>query len=564
MALTFDSFLLAAITSEIENDLLAARLVKVHHPAPGGVVLTYGSGQSRQFWLHRFDGRWPRAHRLTERPANPATPSAFCMTLRKHLEGARLQAVEQPGFDRILKLTFTRGGGRNVLVHEMMGRHSNLLLLDGAEQILAVGRPISKADGAARDLIPHAKYQLPPHQRPDPRGLSTREITALLGDGPLEPADITRAVNGVGPFAARELLTVGADPATVADALAAMLERWREGDLDPQVLTDAHGEPEGAWPWRSRHWPEDGQRSTPSASGAVEEAFGALEQDEARTALRRQAGQALKRALRTASAQLKDAERHLLAAEDAELLRIKGELLVSAPRDAVKAAADCIELPNYYDPEGKPLAIEIDPRRTLHDNAERYFRRYQRVNAAREDALVRHPRLLERVDALETARTALAQARSEADIHALVAPLGLRPASKRQRAQRGERTQSPYPPGVRIRGKTVDGWEILYGENATGNDYLTTRVARPDDLWLHARAVKGAHVVIRGVGDLGRLPPEVLREAAQLAAARSDAKHSRLVTVDYTFKRYVRKPRKAAPGLVLVSHEKSLEVDPGG
>ena len=85
--------------------------------------------------------------------------------------------MEQPGFDRILKLTFTRGGGRNVLVHEMMGRHSNLLLLDGAEQILAVGRPISKADGAARDLIPHAKYQLPPHQRPDPRGLSTRECT---------------------------------------------------------------------------------------------------------------------------------------------------------------------------------------------------------------------------------------------------------------------------------------------------------------------------------------------------------------------------------------------------
>lgn len=108
----------------------------------------------------------------------------------------------------------------------------------------------------------------------------------------------------------------------------------------------------------------------------------------------------------------------------------------------------------------------------------------------------------------------------------------------------------------------MGGWDIYYGENATSNDYMTTRWSKPADLWLHARAITGAHVVIRGVGDLAHLPPEVLRYAAQLAAAHSDAKHSSYVPVDYTFRRYVRKPRGSGPGRVLYTHEKTLDVDP--
>jgi len=108
----------------------------------------------------------------------------------------------------------------------------------------------------------------------------------------------------------------------------------------------------------------------------------------------------------------------------------------------------------------------------------------------------------------------------------------------------------------------VGNWEILYGENATSNDFLTTRHARPGDLWLHARAVTGAHVLVPGVGSLERLPAEVLREAARLAAAHCEAKHSGVVPVDYTFRRYVRKPRGSAPGAVVYTNERTLHVEP--
>jgi predicted ribosome quality control (RQC) complex YloA/Tae2 family protein len=115
---------------------------------------------------------------------------------------------------------------------------------------------------------------------------------------------------------------------------------------------------------------------------------------------------------------------------------------------------------------------------------------------------------------------------------------------------------------VRIRRTNVDGWEILYGENATSNDYLTTRVARPDDLWLHVRAAASAHVVIRTGGRADRVPPRVLEQAARAAAAHSESKHAGLVPVDYVLRKHVRKPRRSAPGLVTYQNEKTLFISP--
>jgi predicted ribosome quality control (RQC) complex YloA/Tae2 family protein len=115
---------------------------------------------------------------------------------------------------------------------------------------------------------------------------------------------------------------------------------------------------------------------------------------------------------------------------------------------------------------------------------------------------------------------------------------------------------------VRIRARTVEGWEILHGENATSNDYLTTKVARPDDLWLHVRAAASAHVVIRTGGRPERVPPRVLEAAARVAASQSESKHSGLVPVDYVLKKHVRKPRKSGPGRVTYQNEKTLFISP--
>ena len=223
-------------------------------------------------------------------------------------------------------------------------------------------------------------------------------------------------------------------------------------------------------------------------------------------------------------------------------------LFRSAP-DRGRGATE-VALPNFYDPDGSPLRIALDPLLTQRENAAAYFRRYRRAIAAAAAAEARIPRL-----EAEIARLTHELARLEAEPDLAPSPAEPRPGPAPAAAP------PRYPPGIRIRRLEIEGWEVLVGENAASNDYLITRLARPDDLWLHARAVSGAHVVVRGVGRLDRLPAAVLRAAAHLAATHSDARHAALVLVDYTLRRYVRKPRGAAPGEVRYEREKTLRVD---
>jgi predicted ribosome quality control (RQC) complex YloA/Tae2 family protein len=245
--------------------------------------------------------------------------------------------------------------------------------------------------------------------------------------------------------------------------------------------------------------------------------------------------------------------------------KVAGELLAANLR-RVERGQSSIDVPNYYDPEQRLLTIELDTELTPQENVERLFRRYRKGTDAALQAMEQSERV--------AARLAAAQ---EWENRLTVAPVEELPrlrdelagsnliADQRPRVgagKGGERPVSEFPSGVRIRRYMVEGWEVLLGENATSNDYLTTKVARPDDWWLHVRAVPSSHVVIRTGGRPDRVPPSVLHEAARITAAHSEAKHSSYVPVDYVLRKYVRKPRGSAPGLVTHRGEKTLNVEP--
>lgn len=558
--MNYDSFCMAAIADELRAGVLDAFVDQVYQPDPLVVVLAITGRGPRRFWLFSSDARWPRAHATTLRRPNPDTPPAFCMLLRKHLNGSRLAEVEQVRFDRVLRLTFRRGEETRTVVHEVMGRHSNLMLLDEAGLILGAVKMVPPAKTRVRPVLPGLPYQEPPGVRPDPRTLTPAEIRALVGT-PQTPEEITRALSGWGTFAAREALLEG--PEHAAARVAERMAQVRRGDYAPVVLLEADGRPKGVWAFPSAQVGWTHGEPERSVSAACDRFYGYLEANSETEALRKTVLGGLERGLKTARLQLTEAEAHLEGIGKAELLRIKGELL-SSQGSRIERGTEAVELPNWYDPEGGLLRIELDPELDARENAERFFHRYRRATAAAEAALERIPELTAQVEALtaqvEEARVAagerlqtLLQAAREAAPHLLAG--GGEPGGK------GKAAESEFPPGVRIKRVPLGAWEIYYGENATSNDYLTTRWARPADLWLHARAVAGSHVIIRGVISLERLPAEVLREAARLAAAHSEAKHAAIVPVDYTFRRYVRKPRGSAPGRVTYSGEKTLHVD---
>jgi predicted ribosome quality control (RQC) complex YloA/Tae2 family protein len=298
-------------------------------------------------------------------------------------------------------------------------------------------------------------------------------------------------------------------------------------------------------------------------SEAVGSVYDASESDEAEATLRRELRAAVRAALERADRQRRRVEADLTGEARAEGWRIDGELLASNLHK-VQRGDTGVEVVDYYDPDQRTRVIPLDAELSPQENVERLFRKHRKAIDAAAAALEQSEEVEGRYSALAALRDRVEHAALE-ELPALRAEIAagglLREAAAGSSPSR-RREVAEFPPGVRIRRTNVDGWEILYGENATSNDYLTTRVARPDDLWLHVRAAASAHVVIRTGGRADRVPPRVLEQAARAAAAHSESKHAGLVPVDYVLRKHVRKPRRSAPGLVTYQNEKTLFISP--
>ncbi|MBI3909591.1 MAG: NFACT family protein [Armatimonadetes bacterium] len=550
--MNFDSFVLAAVASELNR---GAFIDQVYQPDDLTVALALSGRGERRLWLFSADARHARAHLIpaAARPPSPASPPGFCMLLRKHLRGARLVEADQPRFDRVLRLRVTRGDGERLLIHEIMGRHSNLALADGAGVVLGVLKQVSPEQSRVRRLVVHKPYVLPPGERLDPREADEAACRAALGEAPVFPEQLVKAFSGFGPFAAREVLARAEQPIPEAiwPVLRELVEALQRGEFEPTLLLDERGQPVDAWAFHARQWPEDRQQRAETMSAAVAATLHRAAAEETVEAHRRAIRVPLARALAAARERWEEARRQIEVRSRAGELRIQGDLLAAAP-EAGRGATEAL-VPDFYAADGAPRRIPLDPLLTRQENAAAYFRRYRRAMAAAAAAAARLPLLEEQIADLEARLAAVDAAAPEALEE--IAPPG-KPARAAPRPK-----ERPLPAGIRIRRVDVDGWEVLLGENAASNDYLITRLARPDDLWLHARAVNGAHVVVRGARSADRVPPAVLREAARLAATHSDARHASLVLVDFTLRRYVRKPRGAAPGRVTYQREKTIPVE---
>ncbi len=256
---------------------------------------------------------------------------------------------------------------------------------------------------------------------------------------------------------------------------------------------------------------------------------------------------------------MKSIERTLAEASRADRYRKVGELLL-ANLHSIEKGASSVKLVDFFDPQMPEVEIELDEKLTPQQNAERYFKRYQKARDSVAASRERRSIIEREISILDSALIDAQNAKSIDDLKKLRQAL-ISQDLLRQDLLR-ERREDEFD-GHRIRRHiTSDGWEILYGENSQANDYLTQKIARPNDVWLHARSITGAHVVIRTAGHSGGVPRHVLLQAAKIAAQNSEAKHSSLVPVDYTYRKYVRKPRGAAPGFTTYRNEKTLDINP--
>ena len=245
-------------------------------------------------------------------------------------------------------------------------------------------------------------------------------------------------------------------------------------------------------------------------------------------------------------------------AEKFEQYKRFGELLMMN-KERIKKGQTTVELTDVFDPSQANVEIPLDPRLGATANAQKYFRKHKKAKEALSTIELRKSEARQKVSRLEEVVARLNNLKSEIDLEEIgksLAGLGLLKQAKPSSSKRGEGR-----PKFRTF-LTRSGWEILVGRNNQENDFLTFKVARPDELWFHAQGVPGSHVLLRGKDRKAEPSSSEIRQAAAVAAYFSKARGEGKAEVTYTRAKYLRKPKKAKPGLVLVENEKSILVKP--
>ncbi len=579
----FDSLTLAAVAAELRPLLIGGQIQDIRQPEPMELLLAIRSQGRSLTLLLSSDARFARVHLTTERRLNSPTPSAFCIALRRYLESGRIVEVRQREFDRIFEIevqTIAEDGSLTTatLVAELMGKHSNLILVSERGIVLEAAKRISHRINRFRETLPGKPYLPPPDQagKIDPIR-SPDAAAALLGALPLEGLtqetlahSLLESIAGMSPFLAQEIAfrTLRSGAAQNAALLAAWsdtVQAVQNGLILPCLLSQELSR--GAYPIPVQHLPVEQAVSGGNLNALLDTVYRTQLERADRDSALHELHSRLERERTKLGKQSGDVARTLQESERAEDYRQQGELLL-AHLWKIEPGAKQTTVQNFYSPEQTERAISLDPKLNPQENAQAYFRRAHKAKEAQVQAQTQHIKLLKRFEDLNASIARFEQMRtlpgfSAADALAFQQRLIADGVLREERSAPSLQLAGPDFHGHKIRRYTTpEGYEIYCGETATANDFLTTRVASPNDLWLHVRASAGSHVVIRTKGEPEKVPQSVLHRAAMIAALHSNQKHSGLVPVDYTLKKHVRKPRGAAPGSVEVQREKTLHVAP--
>lgn len=558
--MSIDGIVLRCLVHELNATCASGRIVKIHQPTPYDLVLTVRAHGETHRLLLSANPSAPRLH-LTDQPfANPTEPPMFCMLLRKHLEGGVLQAITQVALERIVHLdVLSRDelGDPAIrrLVVEIMGRHSNIILVDPKTGTILDGiRHVTPAISQYRVVLPGRPYVAPPAQdKLNPLETSRDAFLAALdfNAGKLDQQLLSRFL-GIGPVLAREIVHRAGLPTREAlwEAFSRLMDDVRAHRYRPTRVRTADGKDVFAAVALTGVSGET--LAYDSMSRLLDDVF--RERTE-REAIRQRLGDLA----RVVKNEIKKHERKrqllldtLAETRDAERYRLFGELLTAHLHEIPRGASE-VQLPNYYE-EGLPMVtIPLDPAKSAAENAQAYFKKYNKAKVAAETAAAQLAQAEAELRYLETVAQQLEDA-TLADAEEIRDELIEQGYLKPDKGGRRKGRETASKPAVF---RSSEGYTILVGKNNRQNERLR-RQAAPSDTWLHAKDIPGAHVIIRGTG----YGEATLLEAAMLAAYFSKARHSSRVPVDYTEVRHVRKPAGAKPGFVIYERQKTVYVTP--
>lgn len=568
--MSMDGLSLYSAMNELNKRLAGGKIDKIQQTDKEELLLMVRSlGQTYRLLINASasDNRV----QLTElKKQAPSEAPMFCMLLRKRIAGGKIVRFEQERLDRVLKIsieTYNDLGDLSVfaLYCELMGKHSNIILVNEKGVIVDAIKHVGLGMSSVRFVMPGLEYSAPPAQdKQDPSKASADDFSmAMCMVGMSIAKALSNAFFGLSPAVAAQLVARYTDKTEctqlseaereeLAERLAAFYADMAQGKEKASAVLNALGETEAVYPFAI------------SGSGiklydSIGEALDSLYINSDRREWAKRHGASARKVLQN---NIERCEKKLALYADAlnsgeqmEKCRLYGELL-TANLHSLKSGTDTAAVDNYYADPVERIAIPLDRQLTPGENAQRYYKKYQKLKAARDMAIVQREQTLSELNYLEGQLDNLTKCTAENELSELIEELKDQGYIKRDKGGRKKMKLAASKPMHFV---SSTGADIYVGKNNRQNDELTLRFASPNDIWMHTKNIPGSHVIVKGASEQDTA---AMTEAALLAAYYSRARGSENVAVDYTPRKYVKKPAGAKPGMVIYTTNKTAYVTP--
>lgn len=575
--MSYDGFVTHAIANELNNVLIGGKIDKVHQPERDELILQIRTQGETHRLLLSANASHPRVHLTQIAKDNPMNPPMFCMLMRKHFQGNKILQIVQDGFDRILRIE-TEGRNemgdicRKDIIVEIMGRHSNIILVDENNRIMDSAKHVDFTVSAVRQILPGLFYQAPPAQEKiSPKEYSLLDLMTRLDNEPddtLLDKFLLSSFTGISPLLAREIVfrfgkntKITKSEINIASFLTetdSFLKEICANNYRPTLVVSKDEKKPTAFSCVLLTQYEGGAilEEMDSISAVIDAYYEKRAQKDHMNQRSAHLCKLVQNNIERCEKKLVLHQESLEKSKNRETYKIYGDL-ITANLYRLSGGMKHIEVENYFSENLETIQIPLKEDLTPSQNAQRYYKLYTKAKMTEHHAIEEIQKASEEKTYLESVLESLEKSETPMDLAEIKNELideGYLPKINIKQAK-SQKKSTP------MHFLSSDGYEILVGRNNKQNDELTIKMAYSTDWWFHTKDIPGSHVIVRAKGE-AEIPDNTVLEAAALAAYYSKAQNSSKVPVDYTIVKNVKKPNGSKPGMVIYDHYYTLLTDP--
>lgn len=562
--MAFDGIVIKSVVAELNTCLINGKINKVYMPNLNEILLGIYSGGKNYCLLCNISSNSYRMHLTTTSKPNPLNAPNFCMLLRKHLVGFRIVNISTLNLERIVTIELEGYNElndklRKKLIIELMGKHSNIILLNENNKIIDSIRHLDISSGSLRDILPAREYILPDNDtKLDFYNTSKEDFMNIVKN------DITKSItNNYTGFSNSfissilENLNISNDSfsqndlSVLYDTIRSILLNIETNNVklvnhntNDYVITSSNTEPL-------------------QVNFFLDDFYSKKEEKDSINTYRNNLLKLVLTALKKISKKLDNINLKLKECDNMDKYRIYGELITSnLYRLDSNQNSESVVLENYYD-DNNEITIPLDKTISISYNAKKFFKKYHKLKNTLEIVSVQKQDTIKEIDYLESIVYELENANSISDLDEIYLEIsengifkGKEKANVKKNKVNKKKVHDEYEPII----YTIDGFILYVGKNNKQNDYITTKLGKNEDYWFHTKDIRGSHCLLKCNGK--SVKEHTLVACCQIAAFHSKAKLSSNVPVDYCFVKYVKKPNGSKPGMVIYTNNKTMNVNP--